>query len=177
MLLELLCLLKLWSLWLGGSGRSSAALIAKQVKKVELRSSLSKDGWLDSQCSVGSVEVDSGDLTKLNIAAQLRGGHSLSILTTEAKASLESWADGVGVTIVDATSNESSDAIVTVTIQLDSTCEGCAQTLTIAHLSGHTELGHNLTIGVNGSSNTGSEAQVTVSSKETIDSSDTSHCS
>ena len=160
-LLELGCLLKLWSLGLRGS------LISKQVEEVEPRCSLSKDGGLDSESIVWSVEVDSSHLTKLDISSQLRGGNSLSILTTEAEASLETWTDGVGVTIVDAASHESSNAIVTVSIQLDSASEGGAQTLAIAHLSCHTQLGNNLTIGVNRGAQAGSEAQVTVSTKET----------
>jgi hypothetical protein len=87
-------------------------------------------------------------LRSLDISSKLCSGHSLSILTTETEASLDTRADGVGVTVVDATGHESSNAIVTVAIQLDSASEGCAQSLAIADLSGHSQLGHNLAIGV-----------------------------
>lgn len=151
--------------------------MTEQVEEVKPRSSLTEDSWLHSESIVGSVEVDTSHLTKLDIASQLGSGNSLSVLTTEAEASLETWTDGVGVTIVDATSHKSSNAIVTVSIQLDTSSEGCPQSLTIANLSGHSKLGDNLTIGIHSSSQAGSEAQVTVSTKQTVAGSHSSNSS
>lgn len=152
-----------------------SSLLSKQVEQVEARGRLVEDGWLDTKGIVGSVKVDSSDLRGLDTASKLSCGNSLASLATESKTSLEARTDGVGVTVVDSTGNKTSNTTVTVAIQLDSSSEGCTQTLTIAHLCGHTELGHNLTIGVNGSSQGGTEAEVTVASKEAATGGHSSH--
>ena len=101
--------------------------------------------YLNTKCIVWSVEVDSGQLRSLNIASELSCGHGLTSLTTEPEPSLQTWTQRVGVTIVDSSSHESSDTIVTTAVQLSSSSEGCPQTLSITNLSGHSELGNNLT--------------------------------
>ena len=98
----------------------------------------------------------------------------MSALTTETKPSLETWADGVGVSIIDSASYESSETTVRISIQLDTSSEGGSQTLTIPNLSGQTELGYNLTVGIHSSSQTGSEGEVTVTTKQTSSSSHSS---
>jgi len=154
-----------------------SSLSSEQVEEVEARGRLVEDSWLDSKGVVWSVEVDSSQLWGLDIASKLGCGHSLASLATESKTSLETRADGVGVSVVDSTSNKSSNTTVTVAVQLDSTSEGCTKTLTIAHLCGHSQLGHNLTIGVKGGSQGGAEAEVTVASKQTSASGHSSHSS
>jgi len=152
-----------------------SSLSSEQVEEVEARGRLVEDSGLDSKGVVWSVKVDSSQLWGLDIASKLGCGHSLASLAAESKTSLEARTDGVGVTVVDSTGNKTSNTTVTVAIQLDSSSEGCTQTLTIAHLCGHTELGHNLTIGVNGSSQGGTEAEVTVASKEAATGGHSSH--
>jgi len=124
---------------------SSSLLLTKQIEQVESRSGLVEDSGLNTKCIVWSVEVDSGQLRSLNIASELSCGHGLTSLTTEPKPSLQTWTQRVGVTIVDSSSHESSDTIVTAAVQLSSSSEGCPQTLSITNLSGHSELGNNLT--------------------------------
>jgi len=169
-----------WTLWLDWSLRLSwsTSLLSKQVKQVQLRSRLVENSGLDTESIARSVEVDTSHLRSLDTATQLSCGHSLTILTTEPKSSLETRADTIGVTIVDTTSNKATQTIVTVTIQLDTSSEGGAHTpLTIANLSGQTKLWYNLTIGINSSSQTGFEAQITVATKQTVSSCHSSYSS
>jgi len=154
-----------------------SSLSSEQVEEVEARGRLVEDSWLDSKGVVWSVKVDSSQLWGLDIASKLGCGHSLASLAAESKTSLEAGTDGVGVSVVDSTSDKSSNTTVTVAVQLDSTSEGCTETLTIAHLCGHSQLGHNLTIGVKSGSQGGAEAEVTVASKQTSASGHSSHSS
>jgi len=154
-----------------------SSLSSEQVEEVEARGRLVEDSWLDSKGVVWSVKVDSSQLWGLDVASKLGSGHSLASLAAESKTSLEARTDGVGVSVVDSTSNKSSNTTVTVAVQLDSTSEGCTETLAIAHLCGHSQLGHNLTIGVKGGSQGGAEAEVTVASKQTSASGHSSHSS
>merc|ERR1719458_2484331 len=57
---------------------------------------------------------------------------------------------------------------------MDTSSEGSSQTLTIPNLSSQTQLGHNLTVGIQSSSQTGSEGEVTVTTKQTASSSHSS---
>ena len=139
----------------------------EEIEEVEVGCSLAEDCWLDTKGVVWSVKVDSSQLWGLDVASKLGSGNSLASLAAESKTSLETRTDGVGVSVVDSTSDKSSNTTVTVAIQLDSTSEGCTETLAIAHLCGHSQLGHNLTIGVNSGSQGGAEAEVTVASKQT----------
>jgi len=59
----------------------------------------------------------------------------LSALTTETKPSLKTWANGVGVSIIDSASYKSSDAAVRVSIELD-TSSGRNQWSTMGALPG-----------------------------------------
>ena len=154
-----------------------SSLLSKQVEQVQLRGRLVEDSWLDSKSIVWSVEVNSSNLWGLDTSSQLGSGHSLAVLAAESKTSLEARRDGVGVTVVDSAGHKSSNTTVTVTIKLDSTSEGCTQALAIAHLCGHAKLGHKLTIGVKGSSKRGSEAEVTVASKQTSTGGHSAHSS
>jgi len=147
--------------------RRSLILIVEEVEEVEVGSSLAQDCGLDTKSIVWSVEVDPGYLGSLHTASKLGCGYSLSALTTETKPSLETWANGVWISIVDSASYKSSEPTVRVSIQLDTTSEGCSQTLTIPHLGSEAELGNNLTIGIHSSSQAGSEAEVTVTSEQT----------
>merc|ERR1719458_1212845 len=57
---------------------------------------------------------------------------------------------------------------------MDTSSEGSSQTLTIPNLSSQTQLGYNLTVGIQSSSQTGSEGEVTVTTKQTASSSHSS---
>ena len=92
--------------------RRSLILIVEEVEEVEVGSSLAQDCGLDTKSIVWSVEVDPGYLGSLHTASKLGCGYSLSALTTETKPSLETWADGVRVSIVDSASYKSSDTAV-----------------------------------------------------------------
>ena len=144
------------------------SLASKEVEEVEAGGGLAEDSGLDTEGVVGSVELDSSELGGLDVAAELGGGHVLPVLLADPEPGLEAGADAVSVTIVDSTSNKTSEAAVAVSVELDSSSEGRAEPLTIAHLCGHAQLGHELTIGVQRGSEAGSEAQVTVASEQTV---------
>ena len=148
--------------------RLGLSLASKEVEEVEAGSWLAEDSGLDTKGIVRSVELNSSELGSLDIAAKLGCGNILTILLADAKTGLEARGDAVSISIVDTAGNKASDAAVTVSVKLDSSSEGCAETLTIAHLGGHTQLRNNLTIGVHCGPEAGSEAQVTVSSKQTV---------
>jgi len=100
----------------------------------------------------------------------------LSILLAEAKASLEAWAETIGVSIVDTASYKASDAAVTVTIKLDTTSEGCTDsTISISDLSGNSELRDKLSISIKGTSNTWAEGKVTIATKKAVGAGNTSN--
>jgi len=101
-------------------------LLIEKIKEVEVGSSLAEDGGLHTKCIVWSVKVDSSDLRSLHTASQLGCGYSLSVLTTETKSSLKTWANGVGVSIIDSTSYKTSNTVITGPIQLKATSEGCS---------------------------------------------------
>ena len=150
---------------LGLSLRLGLSLASKEVEEVEAGGGLAEDSGLDTEGVVGSVELDSSELGGLDVAAELGGGHVLPVLLADPEPGLEAGADAVSVTIVDSTSNKTSEAAVAVSVELDSSSEGRSETLTIAHLCGHScdslhdslvtaylcghaQLGHELTIGV-----------------------------
>ena len=143
------------------------SLASKEVEEVEAGGGLAEDGGLDTEGIAGSVELDSAELRGLNIAAELGSGHILTVLLADPKTGLEAGADAIRISIVDSTGNKASEAAVAVSVELDSSSEGCAESLAIADLSGHTQLGDDLTIGVHRGPEAGSEAQVTISSKQT----------
>lgn len=127
-------------------------MLIEKIEEVEVGSSLTEDGGLHTKCVVWSVKVDSSDLRSLHIASQLGCGYSLSVLTTEAKSSLKTWANGVGVSIIDSTSNKTSNTVITGPIQLKATSKGCSYSLSISYLSGNAKLRNNLTVCIQGSS-------------------------
>ena len=143
------------------------SLASKEVEEVEAGGGLAEDGGLDTEGIAGSVELDSTKLRGLDIAAELGSGHILTVLLADSKTGLEAGTDAVRISIVDTSGYKTSEAAVAVSVELDSASEGCAETLSIADLSGHTKLGDDLTIGINRGPEAGSEAQVTVSSEKT----------
>ena len=145
--------------------RLGLSLASKQVEEVEAGGGLAEDCGLDTEGVAGSVELNSAKLWSLDIAAELGSGHILSILLADSKTGLKAGADAVSISVVDSTGHKASETAVTVSVQLDSASEGCAETLAITDLGGHAKLGDDLTVGINRGPEAGSEAQVTVSSK------------
>jgi len=162
--LELLRSLRLKLLRLG----LGLSLASEEVKEVEAGGGLAKDCGLDTEGVAGSVELNPAKLRGLDITAELGCGHILSILLADSKTGLKAGADAVSISVVDSTGNKASEAAVAVSVQLDSASEGCAESLAIADLGGHTQLGDDLTIGIHRGPEAGSEAQVTVSSEQTV---------
>lgn len=163
--------LEVLGLWLEVLGlRLGLSLASEEVEEVEAGGWLAEDSGLDTKGIVRSVELNSSELGSLDIATELGCGNILTILLTDAKTGLEARADAVSISIVDSAGNKASDAAVTASVQLDSSSEGCAETLTIAHLGGHSQLGDDLAIGVHCGPEAGSEAQVTVSSEQAVSS-------
>jgi len=134
---------------------------------------------LDSKGCVWSVELNTGKLGRLDVASKLSGGIQAALrVLAEAEACLSAKTDPVSVAIVDAAGNEASDAALAVAVKLDSACESCSDTSSsIANLGGHSKLGNDLSIGVNSSTKAWPEGEVTVLAKETVASSNRSHCS
>ena len=109
-------------------------VLTEEVEKIEVGRGLAEDSWLDTECVVRSVEVDPRHLWSLYIASQLGCSHSLSILTTEAEASLQTRTDGVRVSVIDSAGHKTSNTVVTVPVQLEAASEGCSKSLSISHL-------------------------------------------
>ena len=124
------------------------SLASKQVEEVEAGGGLAEDCGLDTEGIAGSVELNSTKLRSLDITAELSSGHILTILLANSKTGLKAGADAVSISVVDSTGHKASEAAVAVPIQLDAASEGCAETLAIADLGGHTELGDDLTISI-----------------------------
>ena len=144
------------------------SLASEEVEEVEAGGGLTKDCGLDTEGVAGSVELNSAKLRSLDITAELGCGHILSILLADSKTGLKAGADAVRISVVDSTGNKASEAAVAVSVQLDSASEGCAESLAITDLGGHTKLGNDLTISIHRGPKAWSEAQVAVSSEQTV---------
>jgi len=127
-------------------------ILIEEIEEVEVGCCLAEDCWLDTKGVVWSVKVNSSDLRSLHTASKLGCGYSLSVLTTETKTSLKTWANGVRVSIIDSTSDKTSNTIVTVSVQLKTSSEGCSNSLSTSNLCSETKLWNNLTIGIQGCS-------------------------
>jgi len=152
---------------------------AKEVEEVEVRATLSKKGGLDSEGSVWSVELNSSQLWRLDVASELSSGIKAALrVLAEPKSCLSAQTDPVRVAIVDSASHEASDAALAVAVKLDSTCESCPDASSaVADLGGHSQLGNNLPVGINSCAKAWSEGKVAVLSKEAIAGCNGSHCS
>jgi len=134
---------------------------------------------LDSKGSVRSVELNPSELWRLDVASELSSGIKSSLrVLAESKPSLSSQPDPVSVSIVDAASDEASDAALAVAVKLDSTCESCPDaSSTVADLGGHSKLGNNLSIGIDSCAKAWPEGEITVLSKEAVARRNRTHCS
>jgi len=114
--------------------------------------------------------LNSSKLGRLHIASQLSGGIETSLgVLAEPEASLSSEADSVGVAVVDAASNEASDAALAVSVKLDAAGESCSDSsATVTDLCGDSKLGNNLAVGVDSSTKAWPEGEVTVLAEETV---------
>ena len=150
--------------------RLGLSLAAEQVEEVELGPGLAEDGGLDAEGSVGPVELDPGELGRLDIPTDLssRVETALGVLT-EAKPGLSTKTNAISIAVVDATSDETTDTVLAVAVELKPSSEGCADAPpAVPDLSGHPELGHDLAIGVDGGPEAGTEGQVAVLAKKTV---------
>ena len=124
------------------------SLASKKVEEVEAGGGLAEDCGLDTEGITGSVELNSAKLRCLDITTELGSCDILSILLADSKTGLKAGADAVSISVVDSTGHKASETAVTVSVQLDSASEGCAEPLAITDLGGHAELGDDLTIGI-----------------------------
>ena len=93
---------------------------------------------------------------------------ALSVLT-EAKPCLSTKTNTVSIAVVDATSDKTTDAVLAVAVELKPSSEGCADASSaVANLSGHSELGHDLAVGVDGGAKARTEGQVAVLAKKAV---------
>jgi len=150
----------------------AALLRPEEVEGVELGLGLPEDGGLNPQGRVGPVELDPGQLGRLDVATELgRGVESALRVPVQSEAGLSPDADTVDVSIVESASHEASDGPVLplAGVELEAAGEGGAHAVpAVTHLCGDSELRHYLAVGVDGSSEARPEGQVAVLLEETV---------
>lgn len=125
---------------------------------------------MDSKGSVGPVKLYSSKPRSLDVATKL--GCSIKVplcILAESESSLSPEPNALGVSIIDSTSHESSNSILALPIQLETSSEsGSYAPTTVTNLSCDSQLGDQFSICIDGSSKAGSEREVTVLAEDTV---------
>jgi len=137
----------------------------------EAKERLVEEGRLDPADGAGLVllaKVHAAERRGLDVTAKLCRGLGLAVgALAEPESSLDAGADGVGIAVVDPAGHEAADTVLGAGVQLQTSSEG-GRNGTVTNLSGYTELGYELTVSIDGTSQTGTEGKVTVPAEQTL---------